>query len=48
MTARVFVVDGHPLFRAGVRQVVEDAADLEMAGEATTGRKRSWPCGTAT
>ncbi|MFD9904087.1 response regulator [Streptomyces sp. NPDC059063] len=39
MTARVFVVDGHPLFRAGVRQVVEDAADLEMAGEATTGEE---------
>lgn len=39
VTARVFVVDGHPLFRAGVRQVVEDAADLEMAGEATTGEE---------
>ncbi|GHE64559.1 DNA-binding response regulator [Streptomyces longispororuber] len=39
VTARVFVVDGHPLFRAGVRQVVEDAADLEMAGEASTGEE---------
>lgn len=39
VTARVFVVDGHPLFRAGVRQAVEDAADLEMAGEATTGEE---------
>jgi DNA-binding NarL/FixJ family response regulator len=34
MTIRVFVVDDHPLFRAGVRLATEDIEDLEVVGEA--------------
>jgi DNA-binding NarL/FixJ family response regulator len=34
MTIRVFVVDDHPLFRAGVRLALEDAQDMEVVGEA--------------
>jgi DNA-binding NarL/FixJ family response regulator len=37
--ARVFVVDGHPLFRAGVRLVMEGARDLVVVGEAATGEE---------
>ncbi|MFJ9909847.1 LuxR C-terminal-related transcriptional regulator [Streptomyces sp. NPDC101152] len=39
MSTRVFVVDGHPLFRAGVRSVLADAADVELVGEAATGEE---------
>ncbi|MFE3033143.1 response regulator [Streptomyces canus] len=34
MTIRVFVVDDHPLFRAGVRLATEDIEDVEVVGEA--------------
>ncbi|MGC0342556.1 response regulator [Streptomyces sp. SLBN-8D4] len=34
MTIGVFVVDDHPLFRAGVRLATEDIEDLEVVGEA--------------
>lgn len=37
MTVRVFIVDGHPLFRIGVRALLEDAATLDFVGEASTG-----------
>src|ERR1017187_8664738 len=37
MTVRVFIVDGHPLFRIGVRALLEDAATLDLVGEASTG-----------
>ncbi|MFE6488403.1 response regulator transcription factor, partial [Streptomyces sp. NPDC057757] len=37
--SRVFVVDGHPLFRAGVRLAMEGARDLEVVGEAATGEE---------
>ncbi|MGP3948717.1 response regulator [Streptomyces sp. 7N604] len=34
MTIRLFLVDDHPLFRAGVRLVMEDAEDIQIVGEA--------------
>lgn len=34
MTIRVFLVDDHPLFRAGVRLATEDVEDMEVVGEA--------------
>ncbi|MFD5628447.1 LuxR C-terminal-related transcriptional regulator [Streptomyces sp. NPDC127072] len=37
--SRVFVVDGHPLFRAGVRLAMEGARDLEVVGEAASGEE---------
>ncbi|GGO87584.1 response regulator [Wenjunlia tyrosinilytica] len=39
MSVRVFLVDDHPLFRAGVRLAMEDADDLEVVGEASTGEE---------
>jgi DNA-binding NarL/FixJ family response regulator len=41
MTAaiRVVVADDHPVFRAGLRAMVEDAEDLEFAGEACDGEQ---------
>jgi DNA-binding NarL/FixJ family response regulator len=37
--ARVFVVDDHPMFRAGVRSALRDVESLEVVGEASTGRE---------
>ena len=34
---RVLVVDDHPLFRQGLRTLVDDAPDLELVGEADSG-----------
>ena len=34
---RVLIADDHPVFRDGLRALVESAADLDLAGEATTG-----------
>jgi DNA-binding NarL/FixJ family response regulator len=34
---RVLIVDDHPVFRDGLRALVERAPDLELAGEAETG-----------
>jgi DNA-binding NarL/FixJ family response regulator len=34
---RVLIVDDHPVFRDGLRSLVERASDLELAGEAETG-----------
>jgi DNA-binding NarL/FixJ family response regulator len=34
---RVVVVDDHPMFRAGLRAMVEDSPDLEFVGEAADG-----------
>ena len=34
---RVLIADDHPLFRDGLRALVERAPDLELAAEATTG-----------
>jgi DNA-binding NarL/FixJ family response regulator len=35
----VLVVDDHPLFRQGLRSLVEDSDDLELAGEAHEGEQ---------
>lgn len=37
MTARVFVVDDYPLFRAGIRSALESIASLDFVGEAGNG-----------
>ena len=34
---RVLIADDHPVFRDGLRSLVESAPDLDLAGEATTG-----------
>ncbi len=36
---RVMIVDDHPLFRAGLRRVLELEKDLEIAGEAANGQE---------
>ena len=36
---RVVIVDGHTLFRRGVRQILEQESDIEVIGEAGTGRE---------
>jgi DNA-binding NarL/FixJ family response regulator len=37
--ARVVIVDGHTLFRRGVRNILELEKDIEVVGEAGTGRE---------
>ncbi|MEV8378831.1 response regulator transcription factor [Kribbella sp. NPDC056861] len=39
MTIRLLLVDDQPLIRAGFRMFLEPAADLEVVGEAGTGRQ---------
>ncbi|MFI6082012.1 response regulator [Streptomyces sp. NPDC051217] len=39
MNVRVFLVDDHPMFRAGVRIALEDTDGLEVVGEAATGEE---------
>lgn len=36
---RVVIVDDHPAFRSGLRLIIESVADIELAGEATTGEE---------
>ncbi len=36
---RIFVVDDHPLFRTGLRAVLENDAEMEIVGEANTGEE---------
>ncbi|MEO5769777.1 MAG: response regulator transcription factor, partial [Polyangia bacterium] len=38
-TITVLLVDDHHLFREGLRAVLADAADIVVAGEASTGRE---------
>jgi DNA-binding NarL/FixJ family response regulator len=39
MTVRVFIVDDHPLFRAGVRHVLGEIDTLDIVGEASSGEE---------
>ncbi|MDG9703972.1 response regulator transcription factor [Streptomyces sp. DH37] len=39
MTIRVFLVDDHPMFRAGARHTVESVDDMDVVGEAATGEE---------
>ena len=39
MTIRVLIADDQALIRTGLRGIIETAADLEVVGEATTGRE---------
>jgi two-component system invasion response regulator UvrY len=36
---RVLIVDDHPIFRQGLKQVLSDAADIAVTGEAGNGRE---------
>jgi DNA-binding NarL/FixJ family response regulator len=38
-TIRVLIADDHPLFRGGLRSLLESVDDLEVCGEATTGEE---------
>lgn len=37
MTVRVLIADNHPIFRSGLRQVIEDIPDHAVVGEAADG-----------
>jgi DNA-binding NarL/FixJ family response regulator len=37
MTVRLFLIDDHPLFRAGVCQAVADSCDIQVVGESYAG-----------
>lgn len=39
MSQRVFIVDDHPMFRAGVRISLDDTEGLEVVGEVATGEE---------
>jgi len=39
VTIRVFLVDDHPMFRAGARHTVESVPDMDVVGEAATGEE---------
>ncbi len=47
MTIRVAVADDHPVFRSGLRAMVEDADDLEFVGEAGDGEQALALCRAA-
>ncbi len=47
MTVRVVVADDHPVFRSGLRTLVEDSELLELAGEAADGAEAVQVCRTA-
>ena len=36
---RILIADDHPLFRAGLRALLESVADTEVVGEAATGEE---------
>ena len=47
MTIRVVVADDHPVFRSGLRAMVEDADDLSFVGEACDGEEALALCRAA-
>lgn len=36
---RIIIADDHPIFRQGLKQIIEDEADIEIIGEASDGEK---------
>ena len=44
MTLRVVIADDHPVFRSGLRAVVEDAEELTLVGEAGDGKEAVAVC----
>jgi DNA-binding NarL/FixJ family response regulator len=36
---RVLIADDHPLFRKGLRGLLESVAEIEVVGEATHGKR---------
>jgi two-component system invasion response regulator UvrY len=36
---RVLIADDHPVFRRGLKQIIDDTSDMFVAGEATDGRE---------
>ena len=43
--ATIMMVDDHPLLRKGLNQLIELEDDLEVIGEASSGKKPSkWRC----
>lgn len=36
---KIIIADDHPIFRSGLRQIIEDESDIEIIGEAADGEK---------
>lgn len=36
---RIIIADDHPIFRGGLKQIIEDEKDIEIVGEAPNGQK---------
>ncbi len=57
MTIRVYLVDDHALVRTGMKMILSGETDIEVVGEAETGKThcatsanccRTWCCATCT
>lgn len=41
---KIVLIDDHPLFRSGVRNLIQTTEDLEVIGEGLQAKRRlSWP-----
>ena len=38
----VLIADDHPIFRRGLAEIISDAPDLSVVGEAETGARARW------